>query len=560
MGILVKKLLLSLIFITSLLSKEFIIGVEHLDLYPYAKVENGKYIGYVRELLDAFAKEKGYNFNYLPMHINRLTNALVEDKLDFKFPDNEYWANHIKKDKKIYYSMGAVDYIDGILVKPKNLGSGLANLKRLGTIEGFTAYEYLDLIASSKVKLFESKELSSLLRATLNEQVDGSYVNIAVAYQHLEETIQNKGALLFDYGLPYSKSSYKLSSTKHQSIIEEFNDFLWQNHKFVQKLKEKYSLDLESQIKKIQIVDLTKEEKEWIKKHPIITYSNTQWEPISIIENAKLKGIHRDYMDLITKKTGIHFEFKEMNSFTQLLQDIRDKKLDLTATGKTKNREKYMLFTKPLTKFSLVIVTKEGEKFGKAIEELYSKRVVVPKSYTSYEYLKENYPDLKLILVDNLTEALTMVSFGDADALIGNLAVIGHQIKKLGLSNLKVSSKVDYDFNLHLAIRNDYKILHSILQKGIDAITIDEHSKIRDRWLSISYEQKIDYTLIFQILAFAIFILLIILYWNRRLFKEINKRKAVEVKLNETQKKILDSIRFSSMIQDSILPDIKIKN
>lgn len=238
------SIFITILNISSQTKKEYIIGVENIQYYPIYNWNGKEWTGYARELLDKFASKKGYTFKYVALPVARLFNDfVVSQTVDFKFPDNPYWATDLKKGKTIVYSKSVVEYIDGVFVLPEKKGKGLDYLKNLGTVMGFTAWDYLDLIKAKKVILKESTDFTSLLQQVLNKNTDGAYINIVVAQYHLNEVFKKSDALVFDSDLPYTRSAYFFSSIKYPQIIEEFNKFLDEEKDFVIKLKQKYKAE-----------------------------------------------------------------------------------------------------------------------------------------------------------------------------------------------------------------------------------------------------------------------------------------------------------------------------
>lgn len=228
----------------SAIAEEYIIGVENIEYYPlYAKRE-GRYEGYARELLDSFAEQAGHSFVYKPLPIKRLFKSFVDSDVDFKFPDNPNWQASAKKDKKIVYSDSVIEYIDGVLVRPENLGKAKDSLKSLGVLRGFTPWDYLTEIKGKSIALKEVNSLKSLIEMTKAGRLDGVYFNVIVANYFQEKTLFEKGGIIFDSALPYTRSHYYLSSIKHPEIVDQFNVFLASNQKLVAKLKAKYEVNL----------------------------------------------------------------------------------------------------------------------------------------------------------------------------------------------------------------------------------------------------------------------------------------------------------------------------
>lgn len=225
--------------------QSFTVGVEELDYLPHyswdATAPKGQeYQGYAREVLDAFAQAKGYSFTYVAYPVARLFDEfLTKQSVDFKYPDNPYWSAEAKKAVPVVYSDPVVAYIDGVMVTPARKGQPAASLKTLGTIRGFTAFEFLDAVKAGQVTLDESTDYQALLKKCALGRVDGAYSNVAVANWNLQEKLKQPGALVFDANLPHTKSHYLLSTIKRPKIVEEFNAWLKENKAQVDAIKAK---------------------------------------------------------------------------------------------------------------------------------------------------------------------------------------------------------------------------------------------------------------------------------------------------------------------------------
>lgn len=207
--------------------KTFTVGVEDLEYYPQKSHKGNEFIGFGRELLDAFAKSRGYKFEYKILPLNRLfLENLKNQSLDFQYPDNSYWESQLRKGVTVHYSKPVMPYVDGVMVLPENKGRGLAHFKALGTMTGFTPWNYLDLIKQKRVTVFENDSFLALLKQVSLKRVDGAYINVEVAKYQLREMLHQPDSLVFDPDLPHTKDFYYFSSVKHPKVIQEFNTFL----------------------------------------------------------------------------------------------------------------------------------------------------------------------------------------------------------------------------------------------------------------------------------------------------------------------------------------------
>lgn len=224
--------------------KTFVVGVEDLEYYPQYSHKGNEFIGFGRELLDAFAKSKGYKFEYKILPLNRLfLENLTYKSLDFQYPDNSYWEAHLRKGVTIYYSKPVMPFIDGVMVLPENKGRGMTDFKVLGTMTGFTPWNYLDLIKQKRVTVFENDSFLALLMQASRKRVDGAYINVEVAKYQLREIVHRPDALVFDPSLPHTRDFYYMSSVKHPAIIQELNQFLASEVELYERIRKKLAIE-----------------------------------------------------------------------------------------------------------------------------------------------------------------------------------------------------------------------------------------------------------------------------------------------------------------------------
>jgi len=293
--------------------------------------------------------------------------------------------------------------------------------------------------------------------------------------------------------------------------------------------------------------ELTQEEQQYIKNNPIITYSEVNWKPLSIIENNQMKGIMGDYLELVRKRTGFVFKYIPSTSWPDVLDQFSQGKIDLVpGIGASPQEMKLGLISKTYADYPMVIVTGKKYSYFNDVGELHGKVIAVPKYYTSYNFLVENYPDIKLITTTSIPEALMLVESGRADAFVGHIATSLYYISSLHLENLKISGKTKFIFEHKYLIHKEDPILLSIINKAFDSITNIERKEIYSKWIQTTItEEKIDYELILEILLISLVIVLVLLYRHyslTKLNKELhNAKNEIEGILDGTMEAILIS-------------------
>ncbi len=390
---------------------------------------------------------------------------------------------------------------------------------------------YSDILFTSKEE-YENhpKRVLAFKRASIKGwEYAFSHINEAVELIMKKYNTQNKTrSQLFYEAITLKKLAYK-DTNQLGKISKEQLKRIYDIYKIMGFIKNTINIDDLIVTSNLSTPVLNKKEKEWIKKHPVITYSEVNWKPLSIIENGKMKGIFGDYLDLISKKTGLKFLYIKAPSWDKVVDMFKNGKIDLLPSN-PQNIKNLGLISKVYKTFPMVIVTDDRYKYLASLDNLKGKTVVVPKYYTSYYYIKNNYPQIKIKTTKDIKEALTLLNRGEADAFIGHIATSMYYINILNFTNLKIAGTTNFEFKHAYLIQNRYPELLSIINKGFDSITEEEKAKINSKWSIVNLEEKskLDYMLIFKIIIISLLIFIFLLYRNRKLNrynKEIEELK-----------------------------------
>ncbi|HCJ28205.1 MAG TPA: hypothetical protein DHV63_02650, partial [Pseudomonas sp.] len=194
----------------------YVVGVEQAAFMPhYDGDAQGNYRGFARELLDSFAAHSGVRLLYKVLPAEDLLPALLDGRVDAKYPDNPNWSGAAKRGYRLQYSQAVVNYVDGVMVAPRRAGLGVDELKRLAVVDGWTPWGYEDRIAARQSLLVSSRDLPRMVRQALLKDSDGAYYNVVVAAHYLNNVRAKPGALVFDPDLPHTRSTYNLSTLGH---------------------------------------------------------------------------------------------------------------------------------------------------------------------------------------------------------------------------------------------------------------------------------------------------------------------------------------------------------
>ncbi len=398
---------------------------------------------------------------------------------------------------------------------------------------------YADFIFTSKETISDDPVVVENFRRATLKGFEYAFSNILETVSVIEKkyNTQNKsrGALIYEANtlkkLAFTPTSY-FGEIDKQRVYK-----IASSYQVLGFIDDEYSLDgfFYDYADIVKELHLTKQERQWLKKHPVIRVGvDAGWPPFEFVERGEYKGIAAEYMKIIEKKLGVNFEIQKNLSWNETLEAAKTKEIDLiSCVTKTPQRSGYLQFTQPYLDFPMVIVTNDSVAYIRSLEELSFKKVAVVDGYFSDEMLSSKYKNIAVKRYANFKEALDALAKKEVYALVGNIAAVTYHSKKSGYTNLKISGITHESYQLAVGIRDDWEIFVRIMQKALDSITNQEREAIYNKWINLKYEMGFDYSLFWKVGVGATFVFLLIFYWNRRLAKEIRKREEAEAKLQE---------------------------
>lgn len=250
-----------------------------------------------------------------------------------------------------------------------------------------------------------------------------------------------------------------------------------------------------------QVPVFTEQEQSWLDTGPTLTFSEVDWKPMSIVnEDGEFSGLIKEYMEIITKRSGITFELLPSRQRSEALEKYDAQEVDLLPDVAGLDKlDRPILKTEPYASFPLVIVADKSVTFISETSELNGLRIAVGKDYTSQHFLQKNYPRITLVEVNDVEAGLKQLEEGKVDFFVGHLAVVLYALEHNDHDNLKVVGKTEFVFDHRMGIDPKYPLAVSVIDKVLRSITVQEHQQIYDRWIT-TYRPHSDHTMLWSIL------------------------------------------------------------
>jgi len=283
---------------------------------------------------------------------------------------------------------------------------------------------------------------------------------------------------------------------------------------------------------------LSEAEAQWLETHKEVSFTgDPNWLPYEAFkEDGSYVGIVADHLKLIEIKTGLKFTPIPVSSWSESV-DIATKGQVAVISGDAADvtLNKNFIPVEPYSHNPIVIIMDSQQNYVDSLSEIKDKRIAIIRDYGYTADVFMYYPDISFIEVDDIQMGLEGVSLGRFDALLATMALSSYTIAEMGIHNVKVVGKTPIIMDLTLFVAKDKKILHSIINKTLKSLTTVESQGIYQGWARNNYVEKVDYRMAFTASAVLLLLLSVIIFWNRRLQREITTRQRAEKELIEAQ-------------------------
>ena len=295
-------------------------------------------------------------------------------------------------------------------------------------------------------------------------------------------------------------------------------------------------------------ISLTDEEAAWLSAHPVIRFAiDPDNAPIEWVNRKdQERGMSFDLLELVEQQLGIDFERIESESWRESIRLLQNKQVDiLPAFRRAEDWQKEFLFSNPW--FSLPGVILSEQKF-QTFEELEGKKVAVVEGYIWDDLVTEKDNRFIILRSSDSHRCIDLVVQGGVDAMVGDMASVTWILNRSGATHLRIRPVDGYSLDLSAAIRSDWQLFQTILNKALDNISRSEFDKIEENWIQL-IEPSLWKNPYFQIISLFIVIIILgilttIMFWNRSLQREVERKTSA---LEDAAMKLIHAEKMESI-------------
>ncbi|MEW6991318.1 transporter substrate-binding domain-containing protein [Colwelliaceae bacterium 6441] len=510
------------------------------DLAPYMDISSkGEAQGLLIDVWKLWSKQTGLPIEFIPQSMSDSVELIEQGSIDahVAFPKSALSLQSIQEAYDVY-SLSSSIFISNHLPNISQLDQ--LNGKSLGVFE-FSPYKEQIRAQYPQIKVMAYDSFNALLKAAEQGSIDAFIASKETAKVQLTKARLNTSFYRIENS-HYNVNLVALTQTNNTRLVEMFKEgfelipiekLLLLEQRWLSESREGY---YKIKAKKIQ---LSQNELAFIQQHPVIKVGlMNNWQPIEFIDDdGALKGINPDVNQLVSQRTGLNFSYQFFDNWNDMLQALLNKEIDLLGSAtETEERKKSLLFSQSYWDMPWVVIHQRQNSGNLKIKDFYGKELAIVKGYYLAKTLRQQHPNLNIKLVENHEEGIKAVRQGLVKGLIENIASASELIKRESLITLNMSVVDEFNIDKNsYAVRKDWPLLKSILDKAILTITEVEKQTIYERWFGISIEKGFDKDVVLrvagQISIIIVVIIVVIIVWNRRLYVEVKTRKSLEEKM-----------------------------
>ena len=291
-----------------------------------------------------------------------------------------------------------------------------------------------------------------------------------------------------------------------------------------------------------QKLELSYNEEHWLAQHPVVrVVVNEAYAPLTFFDSAgNFRGIAADLLELIRLRTGLRFDIQRSRSDSDMIERIKTGQADvIAALLPSAKRDNLLNFTRPYLQNSYVLLTRKAHDSPTNLAQLKGKSLAIARGNPLVEYLRSEFPQIRLIKTPDTFSAVEMLAEGRVEGAVNSLVIANYFIaSQLFETDLQISTTIGTrQAAFSLATGRDAKELNDILNKALLSITPQELGVINNRWRGYSASSQSTWRnyqrVFYQIVIGAGLLLLISVTWNAYMRRQINQRRAAERALND---------------------------
>jgi polar amino acid transport system substrate-binding protein len=228
---------------------------------------------------------------------------------------------------------------------------------------------------------------------------------------------------------------------------------------------------------------LSKEEKEWIKNNSM-KVGVTDLYPLSFLnKDYERDGFAIDVLELIIKKFQIKTKTVDLNQ-GNIGFAFENGEIDVVpVVNNSRIKNNYGVYSSEILQIKKILFVKKEQNDIHSLQDLKDKKVAIITEEDETFKLKNKDYEIKIIQTESIQESVEKLLEGSVDAFIASPIIIQKYLEDNLIIDLKAMPLINFEpSNLSFFINKEKTNLQSILEKGLNSISVKEEKVLFDKW------------------------------------------------------------------------------
>ncbi|WP_233080059.1 transporter substrate-binding domain-containing protein [Rheinheimera soli] len=490
------------------------------------------------DLWRLWSKNTGIDISFVPNQSEDSLAYLRKGRIDVQMAqvENKEKFTGLKPAYHLYNIYSSLFYSsESELTDPQQLKDATLGLLHTASFGPQVQQQFPD----AKLKVFDT--VDQMIEAVLSKQLTGFLASDVIVRSRLLQNSSQNSLKVFP-GIRYESAVYSLTRAENEELYQTIQQGFSQISLDEMVAIENRWLDKEAggyfQTFRDK-VPLTDAERQWLNQHQQIRVGvMSDWRPVEFVdEKGEAQGITSDILKLLNQRLDVQFVPQPYSDWAMLLKDFKAGKLQMVANiSDLPERRSFSNFSLDYWTLQWIMIGKHDASFDSKLAQMPGQRIAIMREYQFVQQLKTDFPKHQVIEVDSLNDGLEMVVAGQADFVLDTVVASGVAMRDPRYVNLRAYLPTDLPvYPSYFGVHKNLPELLVILNKGIKTINEADRKSLQDKWLNLEIKQGLDQsrvmTLVLQIAAVSMAVIVGFLIWNFSLRREVNLRRKVEEKM-----------------------------
>ncbi|SDJ66724.1 HD-GYP domain, c-di-GMP phosphodiesterase class II (or its inactivated variant) [Ferrimonas sediminum] len=238
-------------------------------------------------------------------------------------------------------------------------------------------------------------------------------------------------------------------------------------------------------------VPLSNSERAYLNSISPITVSNERdWAPLDYTISGQPRGYVVELTRMLADSLGLNLEYINGFSWSELTEHFHAGRIDvLTPVYRTEENRDWGIFSDPLVTMPMALATRSESPVYSSLADLSGQVIAVPAGWSIVSEIRRHYPQIDVLEVASVTEAMRAVIEGKAEAALETEVTLNYHQRVFYLTGLTIHAGIDigaisFDSDLRYVFQPQLAPLAPLMNRALAQVSDQDRAYLEQRWLN----------------------------------------------------------------------------